>query len=43
MNYYTFYTNCNNQICSKVVCSTYVASSCGSNQYWPDLNRYFAC
>lgn len=40
MNYYTYYQQCNTNICTNLVCTTYV---CGQNQYFPDLNRYFAC
>lgn len=40
MNYYTFYQQCNTNICSNAICSNY---QCGQNLYFPDLNRYFAC
>jgi len=42
MYYYSYYSQCNQQICSNIVCSTY-QSDCGSTQYYVDLNRYFAC
>lgn len=42
MNYYSYYQQCNQNICVNLICTTYLPE-CGQNAYWPDLNRYFAC
>jgi hypothetical protein len=42
MNYYSYYQQCNQAVCTNVICTNY-ASQCGDSAFYPDLNRYFAC
>jgi hypothetical protein len=43
MYYYSFYIQCNNQICSNI-CGSYVSSGqCNNDQYYINFNRYYAC
>ena len=42
MYYHSFYLQCNQQICASTICGDYL-QDCGTNQYYIDFNRYFAC
>lgn len=42
MYYYSYYQQCNQNICTNLVCTNYLPL-CGDNALYTDLNQYFAC